>query len=223
MATILVVEDQRDIAESIGDFLALHGFMVDFAADGLTASNLASQQTYDLYIFDIGLPGMDGLSLCQLLRKNPVNTTPVLFLTARDRLEDKLAGFDAGGDDYLVKPFQLAELLARVKALIKRCNNQQQAIIQIEDLIINTRQCEVTRQGQTITLSPMGYQLLLVLAQASPNVVSRQRLESEIWQDTAPDSDALRSHLYSLRQKIDKPFAVPLLHTLAKRGFKLCK
>ncbi|MER2491522.1 response regulator transcription factor [Catenovulum sediminis] len=223
MATVLVVEDQRDIAESIGDFLTLHGFVVDFAGDGLTASHLASKNAYDLYIFDIGLPGMDGLKLCELLRKNPQDTTPILFLTARDSLEDKLAGFDAGGDDYLVKPFQLAELLARVKALLKRCVHNRQALIKIADLQIDSKQCLVQRGGQIIELSPILYQILLCLAQASPNLVSRQQLESEIWQDMAPDSDALRSHLYNLRQKIDKPFTKALLQTVAKRGFRLCE
>lgn len=223
MASILVVEDQRDIAESIGDFLMLHGHVVDFASDGLTASNLASQQYFDLYIFDIGLPGMDGLTLCKLLRQNPLSTTPILFLTARDSLEDKLAGFDAGGDDYLVKPFQLAELLARVKALLKRTKNNYEALITIADLVINTEQCQVTRGGQFIDLSPIAYQILLLLAKSSPNLVSRQQIETEVWQDIVPDSDVLRSHLYSLRKKLDKPFNKALIHTVSKRGFRLCE
>lgn len=223
MASILVVEDQKDIAESIGDFLSLHGHVVDFASDGLTASNLASQQHFDLYIFDIGLPGMDGISLCKLLRQNPLSTTPILLLTARDSIEDKLAGFDAGGDDYLVKPFQLAELLARVKALLKRCANHNEALINIADLVIDTEQCLVTRNKQLIELSPIAYQILLLLAKLSPNLVTRQQIETEIWQDIVPDSDVLRSHLYSLRKKLDKPFDTPLIHTVSKRGFRLCE
>lgn len=223
MASILIVEDQRDIAESIGDFLTLHGHIVDFSGDGLTASHLATQQSFDLYILDIGLPGMNGLALCQLLRQNPLSTTPILFLTARDRLEDKLAGFDAGGDDYLVKPFQLAELLARVNALLKRCRNHRETCIQIADLEIDTNQSTVTRNHTLIELSPIGYQLLLTLAKASPNLVTKQQLENEIWQDFVPDSDAIRSHLYSLRKKVDKPFSTPLIHTVSKRGFRLCE
>ena len=223
MATILIVEDQKDIAESIGDFLILHGHVVDFAADGLTASYLASKHEFDLYILDIGLPGMDGLSLCRLLREKQLLTTPVLFLTARDRLEDKLSGFDVGGDDYLIKPFQLAELQARIKALLKRTYHNHQAIIQIADLTINTQQCLVTRAEKNIYLSPIDYQILLLLAKASPNLVSRQQIETEIWQDIVPDSDVLRSHLYNLRKKVDKPFNSPLINTVSKRGVRLCE
>lgn len=223
MANILIVEDQTDIAESIGDFLTLHGHVVDFAADGLTASHLATQHHFDLYIIDIGLPGMNGLSLCQLLRKNPLSTTPILFLTARDSLEDKLAGFDAGGDDYLVKPFQIAELLARVKALLKRSQSNSETLIRIADLTIDTRQCKVTRNQVVIELSPIAYQILLTLAKASPNLVSRQQLEAEIWQDIVPDSDTIRSHIYNLRKKVDKPFDRALIQTLSKRGFRLCE
>ena len=223
MANILIVEDQLDIAESIGDFLTLHGHVVDFAADGLTASNLATQNSFDLYVLDIGLPGMNGLELCKLLRQNPLSTTPILFLTARDRLEDKLAGFDAGGDDYLIKPFQVAELLARVNALLKRSSNNNESRISIADLTIDTKQCIVMRKETLIEVSPIGYQKLLTLAKASPNLVTRQQLETEIWQDIAPDSDAIRSHLYSLRKKVDKPFEQPLIHTISKRGFRLCE
>ena len=223
MANILIVEDQMDIAESIGDFLTLHGHVVDFAADGLTASNLAMQNSFDLYVLDIGLPGMNGIELCKLLRQNPLLTTPILFLTARDRLEDKLAGFDAGGDDYLIKPFQVAELLARANALLKRCHNNNELLLTIADLTIDTKQGIVARKEKTINVSPIGYQILLTLAKASPNLVTRQQLETEIWQDIAPDSDAIRSHLYSLRKKIDKPFDRPLIHTVSKRGFRLCE
>lgn len=223
MASILIVEDQTDIAESIGDFLTLHGHIVDFASDGLTASHLATQQYFDVVVLDIGLPGMNGLALCQLLRKDPLFTTPILFLTARDSLEDKLAGFDAGADDYLVKPFQLAELLARLKALLKRSKNHSETCITVADLVIDTKQCTVTRDHLVIEVSPIGYQLLLTLAKASPDLVSRQQLEAEIWQDMAPDSDAIRSHLYTLRKKIDKPFDRPLIHTVSKRGFRLCE
>ena len=176
MASILIVEDQRDIAESIGDFLTLHGHVVDFAGDGITASHIATQQYFDLFIIDIGLPGLNGLSLCKLLRQNPLSTTPILFLTARDSLEDKLAGFEAGGDDYLVKPFQIAELLARINALLKRCKQHSESRITIAGLSIDTQQCQVTRDNETIHLSPIGYQILLILAKASPNVVSRLQL-----------------------------------------------
>ena len=223
MASILIVEDQRDIAEGIGDFLTLHGHIVDFAGDGITASHLATQLYFDLFIIDIGLPGLNGLSLCRLLRKDKLSNTPILFLTARDTIEDKLAGFDAGGDDYLVKPFQIAELLARVNALLKRCKQHSESLIQIADLSIDTHQCQVKRGSKVINLSPIGYQILLVLAKSSPNVVSRQQLQTEVWQDIVSDSDTIKSHLYSLRKKIDKPFSCSLIHTIPKRGFRLCE
>lgn len=218
---ILIVEDNQDIAESMGDFLELHDCTVDYALDGLSATALISQNEYDVLLFDIGLPGMDGLSLCEKVRQTDTET-PILFLTARDTLQDKITGFESGADDYLVKPFQLPELLVRIKAIYRRSQPNKQNLIQIEDMSLDTQTHQVKRAGQDITLTPIGFQILLELAQASPNMVSREKLESILWQDQAPDSDALRSHMYSLRQKLDKPFATPLIQTLPRKGFRLC-
>jgi len=219
---VLIVEDSHDIAESIGEFLTLHGYTVDYASDGFTALHLATKNNYNIFLFDISLPGTDGLTLCRRLREGS-NQTPVLFITSRDTLQDKIMGFESGGDDYLVKPFQLAELLVRMNAIHKRYQQVKTDEIQVDTLQINTNTCEVYRENISLNLTPVCYKILLTLAQASPNIVSREELESLIWQNSIPESDVLRSHLYTLRRKIDKPFSYPLLHTIPKQGLRLYK
>ena len=218
---ILLLEDNRDIAESIGDFLGLEGFNVDYAMDGMTAMHLATINDYDMYVFDIGVPGADGITLCRRLRNDANDQTPVLFVTA---LEDKVMGFDSGCDDYMVKPFQLQELLIRIKAIYKRVHPSTNNVLQVDDLKIDKNTHEVFRENKKITLTPVGYKIVLALAYASPNVVTREKLEELIWGPASPpDSDSLRSHLYGFRSKVDKPFPYPLIHTIHKQGFRLYK
>jgi DNA-binding response OmpR family regulator len=144
------------------------------------------------------------------------------MLTARDTLDDKVRGLEAGGDDYLVKPFAIQELEARVRALIRRDRRQVSAeVLRVADLTLDTATMQVNRGGRELQLSPIGIKLLAILMRESPRVVSRRDIEREIWCDGLPDSDTLRSHLYNLRKTIDKPFQAPLLHTIHSAGYRL--
>jgi len=219
---VLLIEDHRDIAGAIVDFLEDRGFTVDYAADGITGLHLAVTNPYDVIVLDIMLPGLDGLSVCRKLREEARNDTPLLMLTARDTLDDKITGLSAGADDYLVKPFEVRELEARLRTLLRRHRGAvAREVHTVEDLTLDTATLQVTRGGQSLALTPIGLKLLTALMRASPRVVSRQQLEREVWGDLLPDSDTLRSHLYTLRKAIDKPFARPLLHTLPGAGYRL--
>jgi DNA-binding response OmpR family regulator len=219
---ILLVEDNRGIAEMVGEFLERRGFSVDYASDGVTGLHLAVTNSYDVVVLDLMLPGMDGLDLCRKLRHDAKKSTPVLMLTARDTLDDKLVGLDAGADDYLVKPFEIRELEARVRALIRRDRRQVSTeVLRVADLVLDTATLRATRSGRDLVLSPIGIRLLTILMRESPRVVSRRDIEREVWGDLLPDSDTLRSHLYNLRKVIDKPFDKPLLHTIHSAGYRL--
>ncbi len=218
---ILVIEDNRDILANILDYLELKGFTVDCAQDGLSGMHLALTQTYDLIVLDIMLPGMDGYQLCQKLRQDASNNTPIIMLTARDALDDRLKGLHAGADDYLVKPFALSELVARIEAVLRRSSGANKRVLEVADLRYNLETLEVSRAGQPLKLNPIGLKLLAVLMQRSPAVVRRETLEAELWGDDVPDSDSLRSHIHKLRQTIDKPFTTHLLHTIHGVGFRL--
>ena len=221
-ATLLLVEDHRPLAETVVLYLENAGFVLDFAADGNTAINLASENRYDAMILDVMLPGKTGFEICDHVRNQLQLDTPILMLTARDQLEDKLQGFDQGADDYLVKPFDLPELEARVRALIRRQRGEMDTkALVIDQLSFDPRTLKVTREGKTIRLKPTGYKILRILMRESPNIVTREAMERELWGEMIPDSDTLRSHLYQLRKAIDKPFSYPLIHTLPGTGVKL--
>ena len=221
---VLLIEDNRNISEMVGEYLARRGFSVDYARDGLDGLRLAQEGSYDVIVLDLMLPRLDGLELCRRLRQEHKRATPVLMLTARDTLDDKVRGLEAGGDDYLVKPFAIQELEARVRALIRRERRQVSAeVLKVGDLTMDTATLRVTRAGQELTLSPIGLKLLNILMRDSPRVVSRRDIEREIWGDALPDSDTLRSHLYNLRRVIDKPFPVQLLHTIHSAGYRLAE
>ena len=218
---ILIVEDQPEILQNIADYLELKGYLVDCAYDGLGGLHLALTQPFDLIILDLMLPGMDGITLCQRLRQEARLQTPIIMLTARDSVDDKLAGFQAGADDYLVKPFSLPELHARVEAVLRRGQTGLQNMLEIGDLSYDMNSLTVARQGKTIKLSPIGLKLLEKLMKSSPHVVRRETLEELLWGESLPGSDSLRSHIHTLRQAIDKPFSSPLLHTVHGIGFCL--
>jgi DNA-binding response OmpR family regulator len=219
-ARLLLVEDHRDIAEMVFNHLEQSGFILDYAADGLTGLHLAATNRYDLIVLDLMLPGLDGLELCKRLRNEGRIDTPILMLTARDTLEDRVTGLDVGADDYLVKPFDLRELVARVRALLRRNRNLVTAeLLRVDDLTLDTGTWQVERAGQVLNPTPIGLRLLTVLMKASPRVLSRSDLEQQVWGETLPDSDSLRSHMYNLRKVIDKPFDRPLLHTLPGTGY----
>ncbi len=219
---VLLVEDNTGIAEMVGEFLERRGYSVDFAGDGVSGLHLAVTNSYDVIVLDLMLPAMDGLDVCRRLRGDAKKSTPVLMLTARDTLEDKLVGLDAGADDYLVKPFEPRELEARIRALIRRDRRQVSSeVLQVGDLVLDTATLRLTRAGEELQVSPIGLRLLTILMRESPRVVTRRDIEREIWGDTLPDSDTLRSHLYNLRRVVDKPFAKPLLHTIHSAGYRL--
>jgi DNA-binding response OmpR family regulator len=221
-ASLLLIEDHRDIAGSIVDFLEPRGYAVDYAADGVTGLHLAVTNSYDVIVLDVMLPGLDGLAVCRKLREEARRQTPVLMLTARDTLEDKITGLDAGADDYLVKPFDVRELEARLRSMVRRQRGEiARETYTVGDLTIDLATLQVKRAGRTLTLTPIGFRLLAALARASPRVVTRRDLEREVWGEVPPDSDALRSHLYNLRKTIDRPFDRPLLHTIAATGYRL--
>jgi len=221
-SNVLLIEDHRDIAEMIVEFLEQKGFAVDYAADGVTGLHLAVTNPYDVIVLDVMLPGLDGLAVCRKLRDEARNDTPLLMLTARDTLDDKITGLGAGADDYLVKPFEIRELEARIRTLLRRHRGATaRETYTVGDLTLDTATFKVMRAGRSLTLTPIGLKLLTTLMRASPRVVSRQQLEREVWGDLLPDSDTLRSHLYTLRKIIDKPFDRPLLHTIAGAGYRL--
>ena len=217
---ILLVEDHQELAETIGAYLEACGHDVDFAADGPLALRLAVAHIYDVVVLDVMLPGMDGFAVCKRLREDAKVTTPIIMLTARDALNDKLTGFDAGADDYLVKPFDMPELAARIEALARRAKGLT-AHYEIGELSLDTETLEVRRRGRLISLSRTAFELLRVLMREHPKVVSRRDLEREVWRDDPPESDALRSHLYNLRQALDRPFDRPMIATIPSRGYRL--
>jgi len=218
---VLIIEDNPDIAANLGDYLEDHGHTVDFAGDGVTGLHLAVVNDFDSIVLDLALPGMDGLEVCRKLRSEAGKDTPVLMLTARDRLEDKLAGFETGADDYLVKPFELQEVEARLKVLTARGRRRSPRELKVGDLFYNLDTLSVRRGGQEIYLNPIGLKLLQSLMEASPNVVSRAELEMEVWGEEMPDSDSLRVHIHSLRSAIDKPFGSNMIQTRHGIGYRL--
>ena len=220
---ILVIEDNRDILANILDYLQLKGFSVDCAQDGLSGLHLANSGHYDLIVLDIMLPGIDGYQVCKRLREDGHNEVPILMLTARDALDDRLQGLNAGADDYLIKPFALSELVARIEAILRRSQGSRKRQLKVADLVYDLDTLHVSRAGQPLKLNPIGLKLLAVLMQKSPAVIRREALEEALWGDDSPDSDSLRSHIHQLRQVLDKPFATPLLHTLHGVGYRLAE
>ena len=217
---VLLVEDHADLAEAVGDYLEAAGHTVDFAADGNQAVSLTEQSRYDIIVLDVMLPGMNGFEVCAHLRSTQKLTTPVIMLTAKDQLTDKLEGFESGADDYLVKPFDMPELEARLHALVRR-ERGLSSTYEVEDLKLDLETLRVHRGEQELVLSGIGFEILKVLMREHPKVVTRAELERELWGEEPPDSDALRSHMYNLRQLVDRPFANPLIETLPGRGYRL--
>jgi len=218
---ILIIEDNPDIAGNIGDYLELHDHILDFASDGLMGLQLATQHIFDAIILDINMPRMDGFEVCRALREEYQLETPVLMLTARDSLADKITGFELGAWDYLVKPFELKELAMRLNALnLRQISNRSRTLI-IGDLNLDLDKWQATREGKVLDLHRASLRILEMLMRASPNAVSRQEIEFFLWGDQPPSSDPLRSHMYELRRELDKPFTSNMLKTLRGIGFAL--
>ena len=218
---ILLVEDNATIAAQITAFFDGLGWQVDYAASGRLGLRLAEQSIFDVMILDLNLPDTDGLEVCREIKKRCHYNLPVLMLTARDAFEDKAKGYGEGADDYVTKPFDLRELRLRCEALARRRDLHRSAVLELGGLRVSTRDQSVTRDDQPLKLTGIGYRILLELVQAYPDPVSRSELMHRIWGDDPPDSDALRSHVYSLRTALDKPFATPMLKTIPNLGYRL--
>lgn len=218
---ILIIEDNPDLVENLSEFFEDRHDTVDIAYNGLNGLSFALENNYDVIILDLMLPGMDGLEVCERLRKEG-RTTPVLMLTARDTLNNKLEGFHSGADDYLIKPFDLPELEVRIKALARRGGAQAiKSILRVADLEFDLESLRITRKGRRLDLPPMPLKILAILMQRSPAVVSREEIEREIWGDSLPDSDTLRAHVHTLRTAIDRGFDSPLVHTMRGMGYQI--
>ena len=218
---LLVVEDDANLVANLFDYFEARGYLLDAAPDGITGLHLAMNQSYDVVLLDWVLPRLEGPEVLRRLRaQRPAQA--VIMLTARDGLADRIAGFRAGADDYLVKPFALAELEVRLEALLARSGEQGRArILETHGLRLDLRTLEAHRDGRPLHLYPACRKLLEILMRASPATVPRQRLELALWGADPPDSNLLRSHIYELRRSIDGPFALKLLHTVPRMGYRL--
>nr|WP_238437428.1 response regulator transcription factor [Pseudomonas chlororaphis] len=216
---MLLVEDNLDLANTVIEYLEITGIVCDHASNGQTGLNLALRQHYDVILLDIMLPRLDGQQLCKQLREQG-KQTPILMLTSLDALPDKLASFAMGADDYLVKPFELAELVARIRALSLRRSGQASRL-QVADLTMDLSTRKVSRAGQELHLSPTCWTLLECLMRASPEPVGRERLEATVWGDEPPDSNTLKVHMHRLRKAVDKDFSQALIHTISGVGVQL--
>jgi len=218
---ILLIEDEHNIASNIGDFMSVKGHICDFAYHGEMGLQLALDNYYDLIILDLNLPGLDGLEICRQLREKSERHIPILMLTARDSLDDKVTGFSTGADDYLTKPFQLQELEVRCFALSRRHLLQTSHTLTLGPLTIDRKRKNAARNGKVLELHSKGLQILTILAEAYPQVVSRSQLTQQLWGDEPTESDAMRSHIYQLRSAVDKPFSYPIIKTVHGVGFVL--
>lgn len=218
---VLVVEDNHNLVANLFEYFDARGFTLDAAPDGPTGLHLAITTEFDAIVLDWMLPRMDGREVLSRLREAG-RDTPVLMLTARDELPDKIAGFRAGADDYLTKPFHLPELEVRLEALVARARGRGRSkVLQVGDLKLDMSTLEATRAGRPLHLYPACRKLLEVLMQASPAAVTRDRLEHALWGDDPPDGDMLRSHIYELRRSVDGPFAIKLIQTLPRVGYRI--
>jgi DNA-binding response OmpR family regulator len=218
---LLLIEDHKDIAENIKEYFVARGAQVEHAIDGLAGLKAALSGHYDAIVLDVMLPGLDGFAVCRRLRSAEGLRTPVLMLTAKDLLSNKVAGFEAGADDYLVKPFSLIELEARLKALIRRSQSAGSRVLTVGGLKFNLDTLEAEREGQKLKLNPTTRRILAVLIQNRHRVVPRAELERELWGDEPPEGDVLRAHMHALRTAIDKGFSQRLLHTVHGVGYRL--
>jgi DNA-binding response OmpR family regulator len=219
---ILFVDGEGEATEPVRLFLERRGYSVDHAADGVTGLHLAVCNCYDAIVLGLRLPGMDGLEVCRKLRREAKKASPVLMLTECNTLDDKLLGLDAGADDYMVKPFEIRELDARLYALIRRSRRQiPDERLTVGSMTLDPGTLRLTREGRELVVQPTGMKLLAILMRESPRTVSRRDIEREIWGDSPPNSDALRSHIYNLRKVIDRPFNHPLFHTMRPTGYRM--
>jgi len=217
---ILVVEDEKKAAEYLQKGLGESGYQVEVALEGLDARHLLEEEHFDLVILDVMLPGMDGWQLIKLIRQQ--GDTPVLFLTARDSVEDRVKGLELGADDYLVKPFSYAELLARVRSLLRRSPLREVEHYRLEDLEVDVLRRQVSRDGKRILLTNKEFALLQLLISHPGEVMSRSRIASVVWNiNFESDTNVVDVAIRRLRAKLDDPFKLKLVHTVRGMGYKL--
>jgi two-component system, OmpR family, copper resistance phosphate regulon response regulator CusR len=217
---LLLVEDDEVIAGLIQAGMREVGFDIDRAPEGRSGFEVALRGTYSLIILDLLLPGRDGWSVCLELRARGV-ATPILMLTARSAVEDRVRGLETGADDYLPKPFAFPELVARVRALLRRDKQHRARVIRIEDLEIDTTAASVHRAGRPIHLTPREYSLLEALAANEGRVLTREAILERVWMDEESYSDTVRVHVMALRKKVDADHPVKLIHTVRGIGYSL--
>ncbi|HAP37425.1 DNA-binding response regulator [Candidatus Shapirobacteria bacterium RIFOXYD1_FULL_38_32] len=220
---ILVVEDEHRIANSIKKGLQLEKYAVDLAYTGTDGYDLAVTEEYDLILLDLMLPGMDGIQICMKLRQKQIHT-PILMLTAKSQTDDKIEGLDSGADDYLTKPFSFEELLARIRALIRRPPNSLSNILTIGDISLNTLNFEVKRQNKPITLSGKEFSLLEYLMRHPGQIIKKDQIINHVWDyESNILPNTVEVYIKKLRQKIDNPFPKqkPLIHTVRGFGYKI--
>lgn len=215
---VLVIEDQHDIAANIWDFLERRGYRVDHCADGATGLARATRESFDAIVLDLGLPRLDGLDLCRRLRASG-NGVPVLMLTARDTLDDKLRGYAEGADDYMVKPFAMRELDARLRALTRAVGHW--LTLGVGGLHYDAKAMLATREGRSIPLTRLQGALLATLLRNHPGISTHAMLLRAGWGDQAGDLAALQTQVYELRALVDKPFPRPMIHTVRGMGYRL--
>jgi DNA-binding response OmpR family regulator len=218
---VLIVEDHPDLAANLGDYLAARGHIVDFAADGPAALRLAGSAEFDVIILDRMLPVLDGTTVCQRLRTSGLST-PILMLTALDAISERVDGLASGADDYLIKPFAMAELEARISALHRRAHGAvSSGVLRVADLEYNPQTCAANRGGQAVQLNPSTRRILEYLMRNHQRVVSRRELENLLWGEDVPDGDVLRAHIHVLRTAVDRDAEHKLLHTVRGAGYRL--
>jgi len=214
---VLLVEDDLDLAATVIDYLELEKINCDHAANGVAGLQLIKEHHFDVMLLDVNMPRMDGLTVCKKMREQGI-TTPILMLTARDTLDDKLAGFAVGSDDYLVKPFEMLELIARIRVLANRRSGQT-SMLSLHGVNADFASKTLHREQRSLQLSPTGWKILELLMRKSPTVVSKKQLLQAVWGDELPDSDSLKVHLFNLRQQVDTKSETKLIHTVAGQGF----
>lgn len=218
---ILVVEDEAKVASFIRRALEEESYAVDLCADGSQGLDLASEGTYDLVILDLMLPSLPGMEVLKELRKQKIQT-PVLILTARSKVDQKVQGLDAGADDYLTKPFAIEELLARVRALLRRNSGEATGLLQADDLVLNPATREVTRGGQRIELTAKEYALLEYMMRNAGRVLTRPMISEHVWNlDFDTFTNVIDVYVNYLRNKIDRGRERKLIHTLRGSGYVL--